>query len=430
MKKINIGLIGYGVVGQGVVKLLRHREDYIRNKYNTEFVLKTLCDRSIHKKNTRGLAKTKLTRKYQDVFTDPSIDVVIELIGGLRPSKEIISQSLKRGKHVVTANKDLIAYYGKELFELARRKNRHLYLESTVGAGLPVIKTIAEGLAGNKFDKIYGIINGTCNFILTEMTDNDLSFTRALEVAQRKGFAESNPDKDIKGIDSVYKLAILAYLAFGKFLKVDDIYTEGITHISHVDIEHAESLNLCIKLLAIAKKEHNMIEARVTPTLISKDHPLASIKSNYNAVYLDSYPMGNILLSGQGAGQLPAASGIISDLINFAAKGPDSNLLSNIYSEATDVGVRKIDEVRTKFYMRFMAVDKPGVLSQITGILGRYGVGINSVTQKQHMRTGVVPVVMLTDYATEKLVRRALAKIYMLPLVKTRPVAIRMEKLL
>jgi homoserine dehydrogenase len=219
-------------------------------------------------------------------------------------------------------------------------------------------------------------------------------------------------------------------LAFGKFLKVDDIYTEGITHISHVDIEHAESLNLCIKLLAIAKKEHNVIEARVSPTLISKDHPLASIKSNNNAVYLESYPMGNILLSGQGAGQLPAASGIVSDLINFAAKGPDSNLLSNIYSEATNVGVRKIDEVRTKFYMRFMAVDKPGVLSQITGILGRYGIGINSVSQKQHVRTGVVPVVMLTDYTTERNARRALEKIYMLPLVKTRPVAIRMEKLL
>ncbi len=429
MRKINIGLIGYGVVGSGVVKFLRNRQNYIRDKYRVEFVVRTICDRSIHRKDTRGVGAAKLTKKIADVLDDRSTEVVIELIGGLHPAKEIVTTALRRGKHVVTANKVLIAHYGKELFQLAKKQNRQLYFESAVGAGVPIIKTITEGMVGNTYNRIYGIINGTCNFILTEMTKNNLSFTKALKLAQGKGFAESNPTLDINGMDSTHKLAILVYLAFGKFVKVRDIYTEGITHISHDDIAYAESLNLTIKLLAIAKRYENVVEARVHPTLIPKSHPLASINGIYNAFYVNANPLGDVLLSGEGAGQMAAASGIVSDLLNLASRGADANLLCNLYSEAPNFRIRKIDQIKTRFYIRFMATDKPGVLGKITSVLGRYGIGLNSVTQPAHTAAWAVPVVMLTDYTLEKNLRLAIKKIWELPIVKSKPVAIRMEKL-
>lgn len=430
MRKINVGLIGYGTVGTGVIKLLNKRKNYIKSKYGVEFAFTVICDRSILKKDTSGLTETKLTSKFQDVLDDPGVEVVIELIGGMQPAKEIAETAIKRGKHVITANKELIANCGKELFQLARSNNRRLYFEASVGAGIPVIKTITEGIVGNTYNKVYGIINGTCNFILTEMTKNNLSFSKALELAQKKRYAESNPTLDINGMDSAHKLAILAYLSFGKFFKVEDIYTEGITHISHHDIEHAESLNLTIKLLAIAKRADMEVEARVHPTLISKDHPLASINGIYNAIYLNANPLGDVLLSGEGAGQMAAASGVVSDLINFSSRGDNSELLCNLFSEAPDMKIRRIDDIKTKFYIRFMAVDKPGVLAKITGILGKYEIGINSVTQKAHHWVAAVPVIMLTDYTTEKMLRLAFEEIQQLTIVKSKPVAIRMEKLL
>ena len=429
MRKIHLGLVGYGTVGSGVVQLLKKRKDYIKNKFKTEFIVKSICDLAIKKKDIKGLGNTRLSTKIKDIIDDPKIDIVVELIGGMNPAKQLTIQALNRGKHVVTANKELIANCGKELFQLAKKKGCYIYFESSVGAGVPIIKSITEGMVGNKFHGVYGIINGTCNFILTQMTKNGYSFSQALKEAQQRGFAESNPTLDINGMDSTHKLAILIYLALGKFINVKDIYTEGITHISHDDIEYAENLNLTIKLLAIAKKANKTVEARVHPTLISKDHPLASINEIYNAIYLDADPLGKILLSGEGAGQMAAASGVVSDLINLATSGSNMNLLCNIYSEASHLRVKKIDQIQTKFYIRFMALDRPGVLSKISGILGKHGISINSVTQKVHKKTSAVPVVMLTDYATEKNVRLALQKIHKLSIVRSKPVAIRMEKL-
>jgi homoserine dehydrogenase len=430
MNRINIGLIGYGVVGQGVAQLLLKRKALINNKFNFDFQIKTICDRSIHKKNTKFLKGTTLTTNHEEVLNDPNIHVVVELIGGMHPAKEIVEAALKGGKDVVTANKHLIAHHGRELFKLAQDNNRHLYFESSVGAGIPTIKTITEGIAGNKYTGVFGIINGTCNFILTEMAKNNLSFPKALKEAQEKGYAESNPKLDVSGMDSTHKLAILVYLAFGKFIKVDEIYTEGITHISHEDIELAERMNLCIKLLGIAKKSNDEIEARVHPTLISKNHPLASIHGIYNAVYLKTDPLGNVLLSGEGAGQMAAASGVVSDIINLGFKGHHIKLPCNIYTEATNLKIKPIDEVETKFYLRLMATDKPGVLSHITGILGKHSIGINSVTQSAHNRMAAVPVIMLTETTKEKNLRLALKEIEKMSIIKGKPVAIRMEKLL
>ena len=426
MNKIRVGLIGYGVVGQGVAALIQKGRKEFQTKYHHDFVLKTICDRSIHKKNTRGFSKTKLTTDMREVLDDPDIDVVIELIGGMNPAQQIVTEALKSGKNVVTANKELIANSRNKLFALAQKCQRHVCFESSVGAGVPIIKTITEGLAGNSYHSVYGIINGTCNFILDEMTKKDYTFAQALTEAQKRGYAESDPTLDINGMDSTHKLAILVNLAFGKNVRVKDIYTEGITQISHQDIENAEQLNLCIKLLAIAKKVDNEIEARVHPTLIAKDHPLAAINGIYNAITLKANPMGNILLSGEGAGQMAAASGVISDLINLTAQ---RDVKSFVGVKDSLLKMRRIDQIKTKFYIRFMATDKPGVLSKITGILGQHGISINSVTQKVHNTSATIPVIMLTDYTSEKELRASLNQIHKLSIVKSKPVAIRMEKL-
>ena len=430
MNKLNIGLVGLGNVGGGVVKLLQRHRGYFKAKYDAEFNLKSVHDRSIDRKRSLLGPNVETVNHYNDIIRDPEIDVVIELIGGMHPARDIMTESLKNGKHVITANKEVIAQSGKELFELAQKHNRHIYFESSVGAGIPIIKALTEGVAGNKFRRLYGIINGTCNFILTEMGRSDLTFRQALEEAQRKGFAESDPSLDINGTDSAHKLAILVYLAFGKSITSKDIHVEGITHISHDDIEHANSLNLTIKLLAIAKRVDSEIEARVHPTLIPKDHPLASINGIFNALFLDVDPLGDVMLSGEGAGQMAAASGVISDLVNLSARhGSDPHtLISNLVQENQDVVLRKIDQIRTKFYLRFMASDKPGVLASIAGILGNHGISINSVTQKVHNQAATVPIIMLTEEASEEKARLALDEIYKIGIVKSKPVAIRMEK--
>jgi len=431
MKKINLGLIGFGNVGSGVIKLLTERKNFIKEKFHTDIVLKKICDKIIHKRDTRGLPQNILTKNFQDVTRDKDIDVIIELIGGMHPAEEIMREALKNGKHVITANKELLAHKGKELFHQAIRQGKNIYFETAVGAGTPLINMITDGLAGNKFHSVYGIINGTCNFILSEMTRNNLTFGEALLEAQKRGFAESNPRLDITGMDSAHKLAILAFLCFGKFVSLSDMHVEGISHISPADIEFAKSMNLTIKLLGIAKKTNDQLEVRVHPTLISEGHPLASVSGVYNAIFLDTNPQGKILLYGQGAGQFSAASGVVSDLLNLAARQDYKTIhrIMRMDKEAKSLKLRKIGNIHTRFYLRLMVIDKPGVLAKISGILGHYGVSIASMTQKGRNKASAVPIIMLTHHAQEQKIRLALEKITRLNIVKSKPVAIRMENL-
>lgn len=429
IQKFHIGLIGYGTVGQGVVKILKNQHRQFLDKYGIDFSIQSVCDRSLNKKNTKLLRPEALTNNIDQTIHNPDLDVIIELIGGLHPARKIVTDALNSGKNVVTANKALISYEGKKLFQIARKNKKLIGFESAVGAGVPMIKTITESMAGNSFENLYGIINGTCNFILDQMTETGSSFEDALKEAQRKGYAESDPTLDINGMDSAHKLSILVSLAMGKTIPVKNIYTEGITHISHKDIENAENLGLCIKLLAIAKKHENAIEVRVHPTLILKDHPLASINSIHNALFLQAEPLGNILLSGEGAGQMAAASGVVSDLINIATSDQNATFLSNLNYQEKGLKLQKIDDIETKFYLRFMAADKPGTLSQIAGILGRQNISINSITQDMHLKKRTVPVVMLTENTTERALRHALNRIHKKGIVSSKPVAIRMEKL-
>ena len=431
MKKLTLGLIGYGNVGSGVVTFLQTRRKEISDRFQTEFRVKTICDLRFKTNPPKGMGKIVCTTNADDILTDPEIDVVVELIGGFQPAHDFVLKALRNKKHVVTANKSLIAQSGKVLFKEAHRQGRNVFFESSVMAGVPAIKTITEGVAGNRFNSLYGIINGTCNYILTEMSQKNCSFAEAVASAQRCGFAEADPTLDINGMDSAHKLAVLVSRTMGRFVHLKDIYTEGITQIAYEDIAYAESLGLTIKLLAIAKKNKNEIEARVHPTLISQSHPLAAINGVNNALLMNLDPLGDVLLSGEGAGQMAAASGVVSDLINLATREgcPAGQMIGNAFLEDPSITMKKIDQISTKFYIRFMAIDKPGVLSLISGILGKHGISINSVKQNAHNRAAAVPLIMLTEYAPEKMVRQALAKIHKLSIVKSRPVAIRMEKL-
>lgn len=431
MDRLNIGIIGYGVVGQGVVKVLKNRSKFLRAKYETDFFIKTIADRSITKKSNPALNDTLLTTDYNAILKDPDINVVVELIGGLSPAKDIVMRALKAKKHVVTANKALIAECGLELFKQADASGCSILFESAVGAGVPIIRTITEGMAGNKFNGLYGIINGTCNYILTAMSKNKLTFAQALKEAQEKGYAESNPTLDISGMDTAYKLAILVFVTMGKFVNVKDIHVEGINHISHDDIEFAESLNLTIRLLAIGKKIGNKLDVRVHPTMIPKDHGLATVNGIDNAIFLDSDPMGDVFIEGQGAGQMTAAMGVVSDLVNLGIRvdAPAVIWAFNPADEVANITLRTIDEVETRFYIRFMVMDKPGVLAAITTVLGQHNISISSVTQKLESKGSTVPVVILTHLANERQVKEALDKIADLAIIRGRPVAIRMEKL-
>jgi homoserine dehydrogenase len=431
MRRLTIGLIGLGTVGSGVVQLIKSRHRFVQDKFGVDLQLKSVCDLKIDPQFRRTLGQTVYTKNYRTILNDPEIDVVTELIGGHHPALEIIKGALENGKHVVTANKAVISNHGRELFRLAQKVERGIYFETAVLAGVPVIKMITEGVAGNRYNGLYGIVNGTCNYILSEMETNKLAFNEAVKQAQAKGYAESDPTLDINGMDSAHKLAILVSLAMGKFLKVQDIYTEGITHISKEDLYYADEMGLTIKLLAIAKKKGQEIEVRVHPTLISRKHPLASVKGVNNAVLLEADALGDVLLVGQGAGQMSAASGVFSDLINLAIANADTDRawIGDNPAEIEKLGLRSMDDIETEFYIRLMVIDRPGVLSKITGILGKYAISIASVTQKAVSKNTAVPLVMLTHSAKERAVRLALKKIGQLREVKARPVAIRMEEL-
>lgn len=430
MKKINVGLIGFGTVGTGVARTLIERKSLLAKRSGIELILRRVCDKDLSRRRAISINRSILTNEIKDILNDKEIDIVIELIGGIHPAKEIIIEALKKGKHIVTANKALLAEEGLELFRRANRLNKNIYFEASVGGGIPIIKSLKEGLISNRIEAIYGIVNGTCNFILTQMSGKGISFKDALYEAQKRGFAERKPALDIEGFDSAHKLAVLTQLAFGKFVKMSDIFIEGISRISLHDIRYAAELGLVIKLLAIAKKEKDELEVRVHPTMIPREHLLASVDGAFNAIYVSSDMAGDLLFYGLGAGQNPTASAVVSDLISLAQmlNGEDSFIKPFDFSQGKSIHhLRKIDQISTRFYIRFMAIDKPGVFAKIAGILGKYNISIASVAQKERRRAKIVPVVIITHEALEKSMRLALEKINKLAIVKE-AVVIRMEE--
>ncbi|MCM8763138.1 MAG: homoserine dehydrogenase [Candidatus Omnitrophica bacterium] len=430
MKSINIGLIGFGTVGSGVVKILQERRKLLKEKIGVEIILKKICDKNIAANRPVKVEKGLLTTNADEILDDPGIDIVVELIGGIRPAGEFLRKALLKGKHVVTANKALLAEEGQALFNLAREKGRSIYFEASVGAGISKIKAVREGLVANKFQGVFGIVNGTSNYILSLMAHQDCSFNAALAEAKKKGYAEANPFLDIEGIDSAHKLILLTYLCFGRFVSLKDVFVEGISRISLLDIDYAKELGWQIKLLAIAKKSKDKLEVRVHPTLIPEEHPLSSISGINNAIYVHSDLVGSLLFYGPGAGWLSAASAVVADIVDLT-KDIKAGLFKptlNILPDTSIKGLLKIDEIESRYYIRFMTEDKPGVLASISGILGKFGISIASVTQKERKKVGVVPIVMILHEAKEKNIRQALEQINKLKVVKDEAVAIRIEE--
>ena len=428
--KINIGIIGFGKIGSSVARFLLERRSALRKRTCMDLNLLLVCDKDLSSKRDIKIPRAMLVKDTNRVINNPDIDIVVELIGGIHPAKEIIMKALEAGKHVVTANKLLLAAEGDEIFKKARSCNREVYFEASVAGGVPIIKAIREGLVSNKFASIYGILNGTSNYVLSRMSSGGTSFKTALKEAQSKGYAEKDPSLDIKGLDSSHKLAILSLLAFGKRIDIKDIFVEGIEDISNLDIQYAKELGYVVKLLAIAKRYGDSLEARVHPTLLPSEYLLSSVSGVYNAIFIEADLVGKQLYYGQGAGKLPTASAVISDIVDIACNiSCGKNFTRLIIPKDAEIKhIRKMDDVITRYYVHFSAIDKPGVLAKIADLLGRHHISIASVVQKERREAHIVPIVMLTHEAREKDMQAALAKIDKLSAIKKKSILIRLEK--
>ncbi len=428
--KINIGLIGWGTVGGGVIKILEERKKHLSRRVGARLYLKSIVDLNINKARSVKVDRKILSREAKDILFDPEIDIVVQLIGGEQPARNYITTALKGGKSVVTANKALLAKHGKEIFKLAWKNNAEIGYEASVCGGIPLIRSIKEGLLANKIEELRGIINGTSNYILTQMEEENYTFNEALQEAKKRGYAEADPILDISGLDSAHKLAILASLTFGTSVALSDIYVEGIDLITPQDIRYARELGYVVKLLAIAKEKHSQIEVRVHPVLISADYILASVKHIFNAVCLKGDKVGELIFYGAGAGELPTASSVVSDICDIAGKlirGEKGRASSFLYN-APSKKVSPINKLESRYYVRFTTLDNPGVLAKISRVLGRRDISIASVIQKQRKEGRTVPIVMMTHKALEENMRQALRQIDKLSVVKGKTVAIRVEE--
>ena len=431
MERIDIGLVGFGTVGSGVVKILKSRASFLGKKLGLRIHLKKICDVNLRRKRIVHVPAGVLTRDVKDVLEDPQIKLVVELIGGIHPAKEIIIGALKNKKHVVTANKALLAECAEEIFKVAGKNKCRVYFEAAVAGSIPIVKSLRESLIANRLEKIYGIVNGTSNYVLSQMAQENWDFRHSLKVARQKGYAEKRTFLDLKGIDSAHKLVILTALGFGKWVPLHKVYIEGISDVSLNDVRYAQQLGYAIKLLAIAKCERGELELRVQPTLIPRRHLLSSVNGIYNAIYVSGDLVGEQVFYGEGAGRFPAASAVISDISDLVyalrekvpAAKPQFVYKTNIRR------IRRIEEIVSRYYIRFMAIDRPGVLAKIAGILGQHKISIASVSQKERKRARIVPIVMMTHEAPERSLRLALRKIDRFDAIKRKTVALRVERL-
>jgi len=423
-KEINIGLLGMGVVGSGVARVLRDKKESLAEQAGVPLILaKVLEKREVEFK------PELLTRNAAEILANPGIDIVIEVIGGEHPATEYIEQALANGKHVVTANKEVIAKHGYELFSLAKKHNVELRYEASVGSGIPLISSFQQGLAANEVSAIYAILNGTTNYILTRMAEEKLDFSTALEQAQKLGYAEHDPSNDIEGMDTAYKLVILANLAFHTKLVPQEIYCEGISRLAAEDFRYAEEFGYVIKLLAIAKRYDNTIEARVHPVFLPEDSLLAKVNGVYNAIQAEGDLAGRLIFYGAGAGALPASSAIIADTLSIIK----NNRLGLAAIPETQLNprltIKPMADIETRYYFRLDVADRPGVLAQISTVLGDNSISISSVIQKERNRAArSAEVVIMTHPANEKAVQKAISGMKPLPVVNEVSSFIRVEE--
>jgi homoserine dehydrogenase len=432
MNVVNIGLIGAGTVGCGVIKVLGENRDIIEKRVGIRLEIKKIAEIDPDRKRPVEIPRNLFTSNAWEIIEDESIPIVIELVGGTTIAKDFILGAIRNRKNVVTANKALLGHYGREIFSAASENGVDIGFEASVGGGIPIIRAIKDGYVGNRILSIYGIINGTSNYILSKMTEEGKEFNEVLKQAKDKGYAEADPSLDIDGIDAAHKLSLLIMLSFGSFLDFKKIHVEGIRGITPLDISFADEFGYKIKLLAIAKSEKDGIEARVHPTLVEKGTPIADVSGAFNAIYIVGDAVGPNMLYGMGAGMMPTASAVVSDIVQIAKNitlGNSNSSLPRFYQERAPLSVIPVSEITAKYYLRFQAEDRPGVLGEIAGSLGKNNISIESVIQKGRQLGGEVPVVIMTHEAKERDLISALEEIDRFPPIKGKSVFIRIEEL-
>ena len=381
MKKVKIALLGLGNVGQGVWKILSQNKNEILMNCGYEIEVSKILVRDVDKPRGVKVPKEIITTNFEDILKDDSIKIVVELMGGAEPAREYMLRAMKGKKHVVTANKLVLATQGEELFRTAEREGVLFYYEASVGGGIPIIREINESLAANKIEKLVGIINGTTNYILTKMTQSGMGFDEALNGAQAKGYAEADPTSDIEGYDAAYKLAIMASLSFGTKVDLDSIYREGISGIEAVDIEYANKFGYTIKLLAVGKESDNKLELRVHPAMVPKNHPIANVNDSFNAIFIKGNAVGDLMLYGRGAGDLPTGSAVVGDVISILRNNLDLSTLTAMKKNKTPQKVQDASENVSGYYIRLDVKDQPGILGEVAAVLGENHVSVLSITQ-------------------------------------------------
>ncbi|MDR2884421.1 MAG: homoserine dehydrogenase [Deferribacteraceae bacterium] len=433
-KQVNVGVIGCGIVGRGTIETLLKNKETILQKSGISVNLVGIADIRIDNNDELLNGVAIKTTDAMELINNPEIDIIVELIGGYTHAKTFILAAIEQGKHVVTANKALLATHGKEIFNKAIEKGVQVAFEASVGGGIPIIKVLKEDLAANNIEEIDGIINGTANYILTRMIQEGKDYKDVLADAQKLGYAEADPTFDVQGIDSAHKLTLLSSIAFGTWVEFDKVYTEGITNISTVDIDFAKELDCTIKLLAIAKKRNGSIEVRVHPTMIPNRFQLAAVNDVFNAVQVKGDVVGTTLHYGRGAGGTPTSSAVVADIVNIArdiVSGCKERVPALGFAQAIEshYPIVNIDDTVSSFYMRFNVEDNPGVLSTIAGIMSLNNVSISSAIQRGKEGQDGLPLVFLTHNATGKQIRNAVDEIDKLPFIKDKTVVIRVEGL-
>jgi len=435
MKPISVGLLGIGTVGGGTFTVLERNREEISRRAGRAIAITVAADKDSARANSVVQGRAKVIDDAFAVVNDPNIDIVVELIGGTKIAKELILKAIENGKHVVTANKALLAQHGNEIFAAAQKKGVMVAFEAAVAGGVPIIKSLREGLAANRIEWIAGIINGTSNFILSEMREKGADFDDVLKQAQKLGYAEADPTFDIEGIDAAHKLTIMAAIGFGIPMQFEAAYTEGISKLTREDIQYAEQLGYRIKLLGITKRKSNGIELRVHPTLIPTRRLIANVEGVMNAILVKGDAVGQTMYYGAGAGAEPTASAVVADLVDVArtmTADPEHRVphLAFQPDRLSDIAILPMGDVITSYYLRLRVVDKPGVLADITRILADLGISIDAMIQKEpHEGEDQTDIIMLTHQTVEKNINAAITKIEALPVVAGKVTRIRLEEL-
>lgn len=426
MKKVKIALLGLGNVGQGVWKILSRNKNEVMMNCGYEVEISRILVRSVDKPRGVDVPKEILTTSIEDILNDNEIKIVVELMGGGEPAREYMLRAMNCKKHVVTANKLVLATQGEELFSTAEKEGVLFYYEASVGGGIPIIREINESLTANKIEKLVGIINGTTNYILTKMTQEGMDFNDALKEAQEKGYAEADPTSDVEGYDAAYKLAIMASLSFSTKVDYNSIYREGISKIEAVDIEYANKFGYTIKLLAVGKENDNRLELRVHPAMVPKNHPIANVNDSYNAIFIKGNAVGDLMLYGRGAGDLPTGSAVVGDIISILRNNVDLSTLTARKNDLEPKIVQDSSENRSSYYIRLDVKDQPGILGEIAAVLGKNDISVLSITQNVKSKDSA-SMVFMTHETKEGNISRSINAIKALDKVNNVDNIIRIE---